>query len=68
MRDMDPVQPSPGWNAVSLTGLKLTRLGLYDKYPEVTPWPELTRPTERVGQGTLLYYIPPAPVTQPPGR
>ena len=68
MRDMDPVQPSPGWNAVSLTGLKLTRLGLYEKYPEVTPWPELVRPTERVGQGTLLYYVPPAPVTQPPGR
>jgi 4-amino-4-deoxy-L-arabinose transferase-like glycosyltransferase len=51
--------PSPGWNAMGLTLLKTFRLGLYDLHPEIEVWPEQIRPTERVGKGMLLWYIPP---------
>jgi hypothetical protein len=54
----DPVRPSPGWNAISLSVLKTTRLRLYDKHPEVRLWPDGMKPTERVGKSTLLYYVP----------
>ena len=57
--ETDPQTPSPGWNAVSLTVLHSARLGLYDTHPEVQLWPNLIKPTERVGSSTLLYYIPP---------
>src|SRR5262249_45930870 len=32
--------PDPGWNAVSLTALKMARLGLYNDHPEIQVWPE----------------------------
>jgi hypothetical protein len=58
IHDMDPLRPSPGWNAVNLTTLKLTRLGLWDQYPNLQVWPNYTAPTERVGHGILLWYFP----------
>lgn len=55
----DPTQPAPGWNAVSLTEWKLYRFGLQMQNPEIKVWPELVKPSERVGQSILLYYFPP---------
>jgi len=60
IKESDPVIPGAGWNAVSLTMLKYTRLGLYEYYPNVKLWTEKLKPTERVGHGVLLYYyVPP---------
>jgi hypothetical protein len=50
--------PAPGWNAVSLTMLKLNRLGLQNQ-PEIQLWPDRIPPTERVGKGVLLWYASP---------
>jgi hypothetical protein len=58
IKPLDARGPSPGWNAVSLTMLKLDRLGMRG-HPEITPWPELVPQQERVGKGVLLYYFPP---------
>ena len=58
---MDLANPSPGWNAVSLTYLKVARLGLWNSYPQLQLWPEYTKPTERVGKGVLLWYFPYGP-------
>jgi hypothetical protein len=55
----DPVQPQPGWTAVSLTVLKTARLGLMEQHPEIDPWPNRVKPTERVGNGVYLYYFMP---------
>jgi hypothetical protein len=55
----DPVNPSPGWNAVSLTVLKSARLGLYDDHPEVQLWPDRIKPSEKVSPGVWLWYFPP---------
>jgi hypothetical protein len=52
------VRPSPGWNAVSITVWKVSRLGLYEKHPEIQLWPDLVKPDERVGHSILLYYFP----------
>ena len=51
--------PSPGWNAVSLTLLKAQRLGLLNEHPEIQVWPERFQPTERIGKGIWLYYFQP---------
>jgi 4-amino-4-deoxy-L-arabinose transferase-like glycosyltransferase len=59
IQPMDPENPSPGWNAVSLTMLKATRLGLFRERPEIRLWPEQIKPTERVGKGVLLWHFPP---------
>jgi hypothetical protein len=58
---MDVVNPSPGWNAVSMTVLKQRRLGLWDTYPGVTVWPDRIQPTEKVGKSIWLWYFPPEP-------
>jgi 4-amino-4-deoxy-L-arabinose transferase-like glycosyltransferase len=58
IREMDLANPSPGWNAVSLTYLKVARLGLWNTYPQLRLWPEYIQPTERVGKGVLLWYFP----------
>jgi 4-amino-4-deoxy-L-arabinose transferase-like glycosyltransferase len=58
IREMDLANPSPGWNAVSLTSLKVARLGLWNTYPQLRLWPEYVQPTERVGKGVLLWYFP----------
>lgn len=51
--------PTSGWNAVGLTVLKTDRLGLLDTHPELTLWPNVIPPTERVGKSILLWYFPP---------
>jgi hypothetical protein len=53
---LDPRRPKPGWNAVSLTMLKLSRLGTRARFPDMVIWTDQTRPTERIGRGILLYY------------
>jgi hypothetical protein len=65
IQETNPQMPSPGWNAVSLTVLKTDRLGLGDTYPELQLWPNLIKPTERVGKSTLLYYFPPGSIPAP---
>jgi Dolichyl-phosphate-mannose-protein mannosyltransferase len=54
----DSMNPSPGWNAVSLTVLKEHRLGLEDRYPNLQPWPDRVEGGELVGKSTRLYYFP----------
>jgi len=46
---VDPSGPAHGWNAASLTMLKLWRK---------EPWADRIPPTERVGKGVLLWYVP----------
>jgi len=55
---LDPNAPRPGWNAVSLTLLKYTRMATRKKDPNRKIWTDYTKPTERVGKGILLYYRP----------
>jgi len=57
---LNPDSPRPGWNAVSLTFNKLTRMNTREKNPTRIIWTDYTEPTERVGKGILLYYQPPA--------
>jgi hypothetical protein len=61
VRDLDGIAPSPGWNAVFLSTLKihpdwLAPVGTAP--PQL--WPEAIEPRERVGKGVLLYYFPSA--------
>jgi len=65
VRPGGPFGPSPGWNAVSITVWKVARLSLYEAYPGARLWPDVWKPTERVGRGTLLYYVLPQNVVQP---
>ena len=55
---LDPNGPSHGWNAASLTMLKLWRLGTFRANPPVGLWTDRIPPTERVGKGVLLWYVP----------
>jgi len=55
---LDPDRPKPGWNAASLTRLKLWRLGKPRTNPPVQLWTDRIPPTERVGKGILLWYVP----------
>jgi hypothetical protein len=57
----DPIVPAPGWNAVSLTVWKESRMGLFRDHPELRTWPDGNKAQERVGKGILLYYFPAAP-------
>jgi hypothetical protein len=59
IQPMDPESPSPGWNAASITEIKVARLGLEDEHPEIKLWTEQIPPTERLGNTTLLWYFPP---------
>jgi 4-amino-4-deoxy-L-arabinose transferase-like glycosyltransferase len=58
MQPNDPVNPDPGWNAISTTNWKQARLGLFQKHPELALWPDYARPTERVGTNLLYYFAP----------
>ena len=60
----DADAPAPGWNAVQVTHWKLNRMGLpfRNRRSEIT-WPDVVKPTERVGRSILLYYVPPQPAT-----
>jgi hypothetical protein len=56
-----PDAAAPGWNAVGVTYWKRDRMGLmFDHLGEGT-WPDVVKPTERVGRSILLYYVPPQP-------
>jgi hypothetical protein len=57
--DNNPLQPDYGWNAVSVTYWKSYKLGLLTAIPPIDPWPNRMQPTERVGRGIMLYYVPP---------
>ena len=59
VRPSDPFKPTPGWNAVSLTVLKQTRFGLWGDHLEVSFWMDQILPTERIGKGMWLWYMPP---------
>lgn len=50
--------PAHGWNAASLTMLKLWRLNTARTNPPVELWTDRIPPTERVGNGILLWYVP----------
>ena len=60
-QENDPAAPDPGWNAVEVTHWKLNRMGLPLKARDGTTWPDVVKPTERVGRSILLYYVPPQP-------
>jgi hypothetical protein len=55
-----PLQPGPGWNAISISNWKIRRLGLYLTQPDAVLWPDRFQPVERVGKSILLYYFPPS--------
>jgi Dolichyl-phosphate-mannose-protein mannosyltransferase len=57
--NIDALNPSPGWNAVSLTVLKQRRLGMRDRYLNLQPWPDRIEGGELIGKSTRLYYFPP---------
>ena len=56
---LDVNGPKPGWNAVSLTRLKLGLFGdtRYAYDPGFHFWPERIAPVERVGHGILLIHV-----------
>jgi hypothetical protein len=57
IKPLDASGPSRGWNAGSLTMLKLWRLGTSRDHP-VQLWTDRIPPTERVGKSVLLWYVP----------
>jgi hypothetical protein len=59
-----PDAPAPGWNAVEVTEWKLNRMGLLLHDRGEGTWPDIVKPTERVGRSILLYYVPPQPPTR----
>lgn len=61
---IDLFHPRAGWTAVSISSLKITRLGLPAVYAQYRVWPEVLPPTERIGKGILLWYIPPETTNQ----
>lgn len=56
---MSRALPNAGWNAISIRELKQNRLGLYNSLPQVTLWPDLVPPRERVGKSIWLWYFAP---------
>jgi 4-amino-4-deoxy-L-arabinose transferase-like glycosyltransferase len=59
MAPANPLAPSPGWNAVSLSWWKVRRFGLFDTHPEAVLWPDRVPAGERVGRGVMLWRFPP---------
>jgi hypothetical protein len=57
--NLDVVHPPAGWVAIGFTYWKGSRLGLFNKYPDLTLWPDRYPPLERVGKSMLLWYFPP---------
>jgi hypothetical protein len=56
---MNPLQPAPGWNAVSLTTWKAERFGYFNDRMDLQFWPDRIKPTEKIGNGIWLWYFPP---------
>jgi hypothetical protein len=54
----NPITPSPGWNAVSVTILKDDRFGLEGNRPDMKLWPDKIEPREKIGKGIWLWYFP----------
>ncbi len=64
-----PLEPSPGWNAVSLSAWKVSRMGLFDNLPDARLWPDVVKnKPERIGGSMLLWYFPAAPAPSAPAR
>jgi hypothetical protein len=61
IRPLDVNGPHQGWNAVSLTNLEygLFPEARYAYEPGFQFWPDKMQPTERIGSGILLFYLPP---------
>lgn len=59
VRNMNPLQPAPGWNAVSLTTWKAERFGYFNDRMDLQFWPDRIKPTEKIGNGIWLWYFPP---------
>lgn len=57
IKPIDPLQPAPGWTAVSPTWWKLNRPDIAEASNRSTFWIDEIRPTERVGS-MLLFYFP----------
>ncbi|MEZ5401205.1 MAG: glycosyltransferase family 39 protein [Bryobacteraceae bacterium] len=55
---LHPREPKPGWNALSLTMLKLSRIGTREQYPDMIIWTDNVHFEERVGSGIVLFYSP----------
>ncbi len=49
------INPPPGWNAVSLTALRVWEA---DHPQDRKPWQERIPPTSKIGKGMWLWYIP----------
>jgi hypothetical protein len=60
LTQLDVMNPSPGWYAVSLTALRERRLGLYSSNPNLELWPDRIKPLEKVGKSILLWHFLPA--------
>jgi 4-amino-4-deoxy-L-arabinose transferase-like glycosyltransferase len=58
LHPFDPTTPSPGWNAASITGLKLWQFKQQRDAPKSRYWPAQIKPTEKVGKGIWLWYFP----------
>lgn len=56
VKPLSPFRPMSGWNAASMTKLKLWRLGLDTRNPTTQLWTDRFPPTERIGRGILLWY------------
>ncbi|MCX6628687.1 MAG: phospholipid carrier-dependent glycosyltransferase [Candidatus Solibacter sp.] len=65
IKPIHPAIPAEGWTAVSPTIDKTTQYGLFFRYPNMQPWFDNLRPTERVGS-YLLYYVPPGSLRKTP--
>jgi 4-amino-4-deoxy-L-arabinose transferase-like glycosyltransferase len=57
-RQLNPIQPDRGWNAASVTRLTLWPLGQPRAKLTAQPWADRIPPTERVGKGFFLWYVP----------
>ena len=54
---LDVVNPPEGWVAIGFTYWKQNRLGLFDRYPNLTIWPDRIPPVEKVGKSMLLWHF-----------
>lgn len=65
MVSFDVEKPVPGWNAVSLTHLKLVRMGIIKEQWDIPIWPDYVPPDYRIGKGIFLWHFPAVPRPKP---
>ena len=58
MSPISPLQPSPGYNAISPTYAIAFQYGLYHKHPDIRPWYDQVPPQEKIGTLLLYYFAP----------